>query len=105
MSEIPACWCGHAFGDHDDLGCRMCAIQPMRVIKPEHVYERDVRLTAREVELLTALVDADTVSDAGARLGISAQTAKNHLTHVYAKLGTGGLLNTYRRLGWLRVPR
>jgi two-component system, NarL family, nitrate/nitrite response regulator NarL len=47
-------------------------------------------LTPRETEIVAAVVDGATNQDVSASLGISVQTVKNHLSHVFDKLGVSG---------------
>jgi DNA-binding CsgD family transcriptional regulator len=44
-------------------------------------------LTAREVEVLQALANGASIYDVARSLFISHKTVKNHLAHIYAKLG------------------
>lgn len=43
-------------------------------------------------------------SEAAARLDISAQTLKNHLTNLYARLGAESYADAAIALGWLDIP-
>lgn len=45
------------------------------------------RLSARETEVLTLAACGLTHKEIAARLGISSRTARNHLAHIYYKLG------------------
>lgn len=45
------------------------------------------RLSARETEVLALAATGLTHKDIAARLGISSRTARNHLAHIYDKLG------------------
>ena len=64
----------------------------------------DYRLSAHDRELLVLLSDGRTYSAAGAALGITRSTVKNEASAIFHRLGTGGLVETFHRLGWL-VPR
>jgi DNA-binding NarL/FixJ family response regulator len=44
-------------------------------------------LTTRELRVIAAVVEGRTNRDIAQELGISAQTVKNHLTHIFDKLG------------------
>jgi two-component system, NarL family, response regulator DegU len=44
-------------------------------------------LTRREVEVLQVLANGSSTTDLAKKLYISAKTAKNHLAHIYSKLG------------------
>ncbi len=45
------------------------------------------RLTGREIEVLTLAAGGLTYKEIATRLGISTRTARNHLTHIYGKMG------------------
>ena len=45
------------------------------------------RLSVRETEVLTLAASGFTHKEIAAQLGISTRTARNHLTHIYSKLG------------------
>lgn len=67
------------------------------------------QLTPAEVRVLRTLADGHTQAEAAFRLGITPKTLRNHLTHAYARLGVEhvhlpGLVEAYRRLGWLQPP-
>lgn len=72
------------------------------------IYEPVVRtfdlLTPTEHQVLALLADGEGQASVAGRMGVSHQTVKNHLQHVYDRLGTGGAIGTFRKLGWLR-PR
>lgn len=50
--------------------------------------ERPFALTAREMEIVEAITSGDSNRDIAARLNISLQTVKHHLTSVFDKTGT-----------------
>jgi DNA-binding NarL/FixJ family response regulator len=45
------------------------------------------QLSARETEVLTLAARGHSYKEIASRLGISALTARNHLTNIYSKLG------------------
>ncbi len=45
------------------------------------------RLSARETEVLTLAASGLTYKEIAMQLGISTRTARNHLAHIYGKLG------------------
>jgi len=45
------------------------------------------RLSARETEVLTLAASGLTYKEIAMQLGISTRTARNHLAHIYTKLG------------------
>jgi len=69
-------------------------------------------LTRRELDVIAAVVEGGTNRDIGLALRLSQQTVKNHLSHIYDKLGVSSRLElalhaTHHRLagsGALRTP-
>lgn len=64
-----------------------------------------VRLTAREIEVLTLVADGVTNAGIAAALHLSAATVKSHLVHVFTKLGASSrtaAVSAARELGILR---
>lgn len=49
-------------------------------------------LTSRELRVIAAIVEGRTNRDIAQELGISEQTVKNHLTHIFDKLGVSNRL-------------
>ena len=49
-------------------------------------------LTRRELQVIGAVVDGATNRDIGKSLGLSEQTVKNHLSHIYDKIGVSSRL-------------
>jgi DNA-binding CsgD family transcriptional regulator len=63
-------------------------------------------LTSREVEVLEALANGASTCDVARSLFISHKTVKNHLAHIYAKLGASSrtqAVATAVRLGIVRI--
>jgi DNA-binding NarL/FixJ family response regulator len=63
-------------------------------------------LTAREVEVLQALANGASTSDVARSLFISHKTVKNHLAHIYTKLGASSRTQAVAaavRLGIVRI--
>jgi DNA-binding NarL/FixJ family response regulator len=52
------------------------------------VRDKPYGLTAREIEIVEAIVSGDSNRDIAARLNISLQTVKHHLTSIFDKTGT-----------------
>jgi DNA-binding CsgD family transcriptional regulator len=66
-----------------------------------------VRLTPREVAVLTLLADGLTATAMARRLGIAPRTVHKHLEHIYAKFGASDRLKAVlraQRLGILPTP-
>lgn len=61
-------------------------------------------LTPRELDALVALAATGSRKDAARRLGLRECSVRNHLNHVYAKLGVQRAIEAYVALGWLTVP-
>lgn len=64
-------------------------IQSLRELERAPVREAPPagQLTRRELEVISAVVDGLSNKDIAAQLSLSEQTVKNHLSHVYDKLG------------------
>ncbi len=63
--------------------------------------------TARELEVITLLAQGMSNREIAAALFISEHTVRNHLGHVFAKLGVSSRTQAVVRagqLGWLRLP-
>lgn len=61
------------------------------------------RLTAREQEVLAAMVDGERATDIAARITVSEATVRSHIRSVLHKLGVGSQLQAVaraRRAGW-----
>jgi DNA-binding NarL/FixJ family response regulator len=72
----------------------------------EHMAAAPNTLTAREVEVLQALANGASTYDVARSLFISNKTVKNHLAHIYAKLGASSrtqAVATAVRLGIVRI--
>jgi DNA-binding NarL/FixJ family response regulator len=54
--------------------------------------EKPYGLTAREIEIVEAIIAGDSNRDIAARLNISLQTVKHHLTSIFDKTGTSSRL-------------
>jgi two-component system nitrate/nitrite response regulator NarL len=65
-----------------------------REISPVIVVPRQplVTLTPRERQIASAITDGRTNRDIAARLGITEQTVKNHLTSIFEKVGVDNRL-------------
>jgi two-component system, NarL family, nitrate/nitrite response regulator NarL len=50
------------------------------------------RLTRRELQIVAAIVDGSSNKDIGQQFGLSQQTVKNHLSHIFDKLGVSNRL-------------
>ena len=72
----------------------------------EHMAAGPNALTTREVEVLQALANGASTGDVARSLFISHKTVKNHLAHIYAKLGTSSRTQAVAaavRLGIVRI--
>jgi len=50
------------------------------------------RLTRRELQIVAAIVEGSSNKDIGQQFGLSQQTVKNHLSHIFDKLGVSNRL-------------
>ena len=72
----------------------------------EHMAAAPNTLTAREVEVLQALANGASTYEVARSLFISNKTVKNHLAHIYAKLGASSRTQAVAaavRLGIVRI--
>jgi two-component system nitrate/nitrite response regulator NarL len=70
-------------------------------IAPSHIAPSPATLTPREQQIASAIADGRTNRDIAARLGITEQTVKNHLTSIFGKVGVDNRL----QLGLALVKR
>ena len=68
----------------------------------EHT-DRLAALTARELQIAQAVADGHSNRDIAARLGITEQTVKNHLTSIFGKIGVASRLQL--ALVFLKKPQ
>jgi DNA-binding CsgD family transcriptional regulator len=61
-------------------------------------------LTKREAEVFKLRARGFTNGEAGCMLGMREQTARNHMQHVYQKLGVRNIVEACLAMGWLDVP-
>jgi DNA-binding CsgD family transcriptional regulator len=60
--------------------------------------------TARQLEVLRAVLLVGSIRAAAADLGLSEQTVKNHLRELHTRYGATSTLDVARDLGWVSVP-
>lgn len=80
---------------HDSLKPIFRPLQPAEV---NEAFLGFARLTARELEVLEALVNGETNARAGARLGLSHRTVEVHRRHIMRKLGARNTADLVRRV-------
>ena len=61
-------------------------------------------LSNRQIEVLTARAQSDSMRMAAFRLGITEDTIKNHLEAAYRALDVHSAIEAFRAIGWLRLP-
>jgi two-component system, NarL family, nitrate/nitrite response regulator NarL len=66
---------------------RSAPVSPMEVASPN-----SFRLTGREMEIVTSIVDGATNREIAQKLSISEQTVKHHLTNIFGKTGVSNRL-------------
>jgi DNA-binding NarL/FixJ family response regulator len=85
-----------------DLTLTQDSLKPIfRPLQPAEVDEAFLgfaRLTAREREILEALVNGETNAQAGTRLGLSHRTVEVHRRHIMRKLGARNTADLVRRV-------
>lgn len=60
--------------------------------------------TARELEVLAAMLRRGSAKEAAHELGIATETVRNHASRLYLKLGVDSQSQAAIALGWLKVP-
>jgi DNA-binding CsgD family transcriptional regulator len=61
-------------------------------------------LAPREMLAIRTYARLGSQSESAHEMGISTQTMKNTLTHVYQKLGAGSAVEAMFIMGWIRIP-
>ena len=74
------------------IGADVAAILAQAVGRAGDRDQRPFGLTAREVEIVSAIAEGKSNRDIATQLGISLQTVKHHLTSVFDKTGTSSRL-------------
>ena len=77
---------------HDNVIGLVDAIRSAPAPPVEITRTNGCRLTPREMEIVTAIVDGATNKDIARKLSISEQTVKHHLTNIYGKAGVSNRL-------------
>lgn len=72
--------------------------RPLAPSEVDTAYVGFARLTAREREVLEALVNGETNAQAGLRLGLSHRTIEVHRRHIMRKLGARNAADLVRRV-------
>jgi DNA-binding NarL/FixJ family response regulator len=86
---IPAVMAGEYWFGRDRLGDLVQALRFLRGVAPSTPGQT---LTACERRIVAAVVDGCTNRDIATELGLSGQTIKNYLSHIYDKLGVSNRL-------------
>lgn len=81
--------------------CRAAPPEPA----PSELIARRYRLTPMELRVLTAIVDIRGVANVADALGISSETVKTHLAHVYEKTGVNRQADLVKLVLRLSIPR
>ena len=72
--------------------------RPLQPAEVDEAFHGFARLTAREREILEALVNGETNAQAGTRLGLSHRTVEVHRRHIMRKLGARNTADLVRRV-------
>lgn len=72
--------------------------RPLQPAEIDAAFIGFARLTAREREVLEALVNGETNAQAGRRLGLSHRTVEVHRRHIMRKLGARNTADLVRRV-------
>jgi DNA-binding CsgD family transcriptional regulator len=62
-------------------------------------------VTPAQLRALQEIARGDGYKKAGARLGVSEQTIKNHAADAYKRIGANTAIEAFAKLGWLKVPQ
>lgn len=93
---------GHYFSAGVDLRLDIENLKPIfRPLQPTEISAAFLgfsQLTAREHEILEALVNGETNAQAGLRLGLSHRTVEVHRRHIMRKLGARNTADLVRRV-------
>ena len=76
---------GHYWFGHDRMPDLIDAFRNVTSVSPPS--SPIDSLTPREIEIITAVINGATNRDISAQLTLSEQTVKNHLSHIYDKVG------------------
>jgi two-component system, NarL family, nitrate/nitrite response regulator NarL len=79
-------WVGHDTLDDLLASLRHPEEKPGRAVSPS------ATLTPRELQVVAAIVEGATNKDIGNQFGLSEQTVKNHISHIFDKLGVSNRL-------------
>jgi DNA-binding NarL/FixJ family response regulator len=80
---------GEYWFGHDQVPALVDALRQMSAPPARPPVET---LTTRETDIIRAIVDGATNRDVARQLGVTEQTIKNHLSHIYDKLGVSNRL-------------
>ncbi len=79
-------WVGHDTLDDLLASMRRSEEKGAKAVSPAST------LTPRETQVIAAIVDGATNKDIGSQFGLSEQTVKNHVSHIFDKLGVSNRL-------------
>lgn len=79
-------WVGHDTLDDLLASLRLPDQKAARAVSPA------ATLTPRELQVVAAIVEGATNKDIGSQFGLSEQTVKNHVSHIFDKLGVSNRL-------------
>ena len=92
IEAIHAVMKGRYWAVRQEVSDILAAIQDLQIGIAQRQMFRDYGLTHREREIVRLVVDAAANKEIADLLGISEKTVKNHLTHIFDKLGVSGRL-------------
>lgn len=66
---------------------------------------RTTDLTLREYEVLWVYAKVGHSGETATQLGLSVQTVRNHLNHIYLKLDVHSAIEALVAVGWVNLPK
>ena len=92
IKSIRSVIAGQYWLGHESISDLVNVLRRVTVQQPDSKTRQDFGISPREKEVIGLIVAGYTNNDIAQKLGISKQTAKHHLTHIFDKLGVSNRL-------------